>query len=109
MRKRTELTIEQLEIFEERLCVRLEGLYASISENNYITLNGELHSIDRIELEQSIKLMVSAHDTSGRIIGTAEKSISAKFFHNFEIFSLSFQSQSESVSRVRIYPRQTLC
>lgn len=107
MLKRTELTIEQLETFEERLCVRLEGLYASISENNYITLNGELHSIDRIKLEQSIKLMISAHDTSGRIIGTADKLISAKFFHNFEIFSVVFQVQSKSVSRVRIYPRQS--
>ena len=102
-----ELSIERLEAFEERLGVRIEGLFACIDENNYIKINGELHSNEGTQLEQNIKLMISAHDSSGRIVGTDYSLISAESFFGFEIFSEYFQAQSESVSKVRIYPRQS--
>ena len=107
MRKYLELSIERLEAFEERLGVRIEGLFASISEGHWIRVAGELHSIDGTKLERDIKLMMSAHDSSGRIVGTDETLISAEIFFGFEIFSGLFSVQSESVSKVRIYPRQS--
>ena len=102
-----ELSIERLEAFEERLGVRIEGLFAYIEEDGYIRINGELHSNEGTQLEQNIKLIMSAHDSSGRIVGTDYSLISAESFFGFEIFSEYFQAQSESVSRVRIYPRQS--
>jgi hypothetical protein len=105
MSKILELFIERLEAFEERLGVKIEGLFAYIDENNWIQINGELHSNEGTQLEQNIKLMISAHDSSGRIVGTDYSLISAESFFGFEIFSEYFQAQSESVSKVRIYPR----
>jgi hypothetical protein len=107
MSKILELSIERLEAFEERLGVKIEGLFAYIDENNCIKINGELHSNEGTQLKQNIKLMISAHDSSGRIVGTDYSLISAESFFGFEIFSEYFQAQSESVSRVRIYPRQS--
>lgn len=105
MIKILELSTERLEAFEERLGVRIEGLFASIRSNGYVMVGGEIHSIDGTKLEQNIKLMISAHDSSGRIVGVDETLISAEFFFGFEIFSGRFFVQSESVSKVRIYPR----
>lgn len=102
-----ELNVERLEAFEERLGVKTEGLFAYMDENNCIQINGELHSSEGTQLEKNIKLMISAHDSSGRIVGIDYSLISAESFFGFEIFSEYFQAQSESVSRVRIYPRQS--
>jgi hypothetical protein len=105
MSKVLELSIERLEAFEERLGVRIEGLFACIDEDNYIRINGELHSNIETHLEQNIKLMISAHDSSGRIIGFDYSSISSESFFGFEVFSECFEVHSTSVSKVRIYPR----
>jgi hypothetical protein len=102
-----ELSTERLEAFEERLGVKIEGLFVSIGGDKYITINGELHSNDGTQLGEDIKLMISAHDSSGRVVGAGYSSIRAKSFFGFEAFSERFKVHSESVSRVRIYPRQS--
>jgi hypothetical protein len=105
MSENIELPIERLEAFEERLGVTIEGLFACSRSNELITINGELHCREGNELSQNINLVVSAHNTSGSIVGASNIIIMANSFFCFEIFSANFFVFAGSVSKIRIYPK----
>lgn len=97
--------LERLEAFEERLGVTLEGLFASIDQNKYITVNGEIHPREGTQLTQNVQLVVSAYDSSGRVLNTASNYFRADSFFGFETFSITLVPSPVAVSKVRIYPK----
>jgi hypothetical protein len=57
--------IERLELFEERLGIRLEGLYAQISDDcRWVTVTGEVHALEGMKLNQNIKIVGAVYDNS---------------------------------------------
>lgn len=97
--------IERLKAFEERLEVTLEGLFASLSDSNYITVNGELHPRDGDQLTQDIQLVISAHDSVGRVLNTQVENFSQDSFFGFETFSVTLWPPDVPVVKIRIYPK----
>lgn len=104
MSENIELPVERLEAFEERLGVSIEGAFAYTHCDIYIIVNGELHCKEGNELNQNIQLVVSAHNTSGSVIGASTITITANSFFCFEIFSTTFNFAG-SVSKIRIHPK----
>lgn len=106
-----DIPVERLEAFEDRLGVSLEGLLAMVrscdeTDNRFI-VNGELHSREGASLAQDTIIVVSAHDTSGRVLKTLEKYFRKASFFGFEAFEIStYLPISMVVSKVRVYPKQ---
>ena len=105
MSENIELPIERLEAFEERLGVSIEGLFAYIQSNQYIKINGELHSRNGNEIDQDIQLMISAHNAAGSVLNATTTTIRANSFFGLEIFSQNISPCAGDVSKIRIYPK----
>jgi hypothetical protein len=102
--------IERLEVFEERLGVRLDSLSAFVAKYNElstITVCGELQARDGTELQQDVELVVAVYDLSGRIIGTASYCYFAKNFFGLETFEILAEIPVSELSKVRVYPKKS--
>lgn len=104
--------VERLEIFEDRLDVRIEAVFASINgpddDDEYeVQVNGELHKVSGTELEedQIIELVLSLYDDLGRIRVTKSDYIYAKEFFGFQVFSFDFYTELGNPSRLRLIPK----
>ena len=102
--------IERLEAFEDRVGVTLEGLFAStddgyVGEKYWLAVNGELHPKEGTELGQSINVVLTAYDSTGRVIGVASQYFDSKSFFAFEAFSLGVGIYGIPAAKVRVYPK----
>ena len=100
--------IERLEAFETRNVVRLEGLYAKIEDLDpelYMEVYGEVHATDGTEIATDLEIVISAHDTLGRVVATSSAYLSADTFFAFDVFSTSFQVPQSDIVKVRVYPK----
>jgi len=99
--------LERLEAFEERLQIRLEGLYVVLDdEDNDITIRGELHPIEGTALRMNIGLVAVAYDSVGRVIKTDDHMFLMRKFFGFEVFSLYLSCPHVKVSKIRLYPKE---
>jgi hypothetical protein len=94
------IEIERLEFIEEKMEVKLESLFAyendstwssGIGTSKRFVINGELHAIDGSQLKQNVRLVLSAHDSSGRVLSS-------------ESTGIHVYAYKELVTKVRIYP-----
>jgi hypothetical protein len=109
------IEIERLEFIEEKMGVKLESLFAcedgngwssGIGKSKRFVINGELHAVDGSHLSQNIRLVISAHDSSNRVLGSKSIDIKAKNFFGFDTFSdgVHIYACEDLVAKVRIYP-----
>jgi hypothetical protein len=106
MSENIELPVERLEAFEERLGVRLESLFAIRTSENYVSINGELHTTEGLKIAQDIELVFSVYNASGSVVSVEKKNVSSKSFLCFETFSCLVRKCPEDMSKIRIYPKQ---
>jgi hypothetical protein len=87
--------IERLELFEERLGIRLEGLYAEISDDcRWVTVNGEVHALEGMKLNQNIRIVGAVYDNFWacichnllKILSLQQK------FYGFKVFRLTIDT-----------------
>jgi hypothetical protein len=99
--------IERLEAFEDHLNVSLKGLYAAQdTEYGDLEVNGELHPREGTKLNDDLKVVVTLHDSDGRVLGMTDEYIDSDNFFGFEAFSASFTEVGDlSVARIRVYPK----
>ena len=98
--------IERLEAFEDRLGVRLEGLFAQVQiPPGSLIVNGELHLQESAELDEDIEVVVTIYDSSGRVIAVRNHRIRSESFFGFEAFSVVFFPFHGQPTRIRVYPK----
>ncbi len=99
--------IERLEAFEDRVGVSLEGLYASLdTEDDWLTVNGEIHPRGGTELDSDIDMIVTLYDAAGRVLRTENRHVYSNEFFGFEAFSQLFHEASDPpVAKIRVYPK----
>lgn len=107
---KTDITnlVERLELFEDRLDVRIEAVYAyseQIGGNCYVYVNGELHPRGGAQLSQDIIVNVDFLDPAGRVLAATAQGFSSESFYGFETFSLCVNVGGADVSKVRLYPK----
>ena len=110
------LQIERLELFEEKLGIKFDKLFAEFSPSytlvcgagkyKSIIINGEVHPHNGLEIEQNIRLIISAHDRSGRVLNSESVDVEASKFWGFDTFMVDMYiySSPELVTKIRIYP-----
>jgi hypothetical protein len=98
--------IERLELFEERLGIRLEGLYAQISDDcRWVIVTGEVHALEGMKLNQNIKIVGAVYDNSGRVLDIVENFVFAAEFYGFKVFRLTIELPPRAnITKIRIYP-----
>jgi hypothetical protein len=98
--------IERLELFEERLGIRLEGLYAEISDDcRWVTVNGEVHALEGMKLKQDISIVGAVYDNFGRVIVSNSWQVFKEKFYGFQVFFLLLAPPPRAnITKIRIYP-----
>lgn len=101
--------IERLEVFEDRMGVRLEALYCSQERDDdgdyWLSLSGEIHCSEGTQLKSDTSLALAAYDESGRVIKTSATYFMQEEFFGFDVFSF-FESLNDSrASRIRVFPK----
>jgi hypothetical protein len=96
--------LERLPAFEERAGVHLEALFAEI-EDEFVSVNGELHANEGDQLSGSIELIVTAHDAQGRVLKMDTTSFDRQSFFQFGPFSVVLEGLPSPPARIRIYPK----
>jgi hypothetical protein len=97
--------VERLEAFEDRLGVSLEGLFAFLDENGYLTVNGEVHVREGTELDEDIEVVATVYDSSGRVLSTSEQVMYSGSFFAFEAFSFVKSLDEHRPAKIRVYPK----
>lgn len=103
--------IERLEAFEDRLRVRLEGLFAKIADRAhagyyYIVLYGELHLNEGTELNQDIEVVATIYDSAGRVMNIEKKTVYADSFFGFRPLEFFVQVDRDvQPAKIRVYPQ----
>jgi hypothetical protein len=118
MSKSKEVTnlIERMEVFEERLFVRLESISAWIENGGHreyqVRVSGELHSRNGTDIKQITRVIVDVYDASGRILGTNNwiadflESIDPNKFFGFHTFSVEAEIPVTHIAKIRVYPKR---
>jgi hypothetical protein len=106
MSENIELPVERLEAFEERLGVKLESLFVAKINEDYVSINGELHTNEDLKLAQDLELICSVYNSSGSVVGVGKVYIRSKSFLCFETFSCCVGKCPKDVSKVRIHPKE---
>jgi len=96
--------IERLEVFEERMGVRLDALFAKL-EDGFLTVNFELYSRDGNQLKEETKMVVAAYDATGRLLALGSDTSLVESFFGFETYSISIHVP-EQIAKIRVIPRQ---
>jgi len=97
--------IERLEVFEERVCVRLEALFAEVYAG-ILTINGELHPREGRTIKQDIEVHMEAYNSTGRLVAKGVSHFSVNKFFGFEVFQVRVILPIRELSRIRVYPKQ---
>jgi hypothetical protein len=96
---------ERLEAFEDRLGVRLEGLYAKIDRSGNVWVQGELHLREGTELNQDVDLVATYYDPSGRVLDVQTRRFDSSAFFAFEPFKMVANINEDQSAKIRIYPK----
>ncbi len=106
------IPIEQLEAFEDRLGVKLEGIYVSVDPPDEdgidyysVSVRGEVHAVSGSNIEADIRIVASVHDGDGRVLETADHWIDSDKFFVLEAFDIQCYPKLQP-TKIRIYPKQ---
>lgn len=101
---------ERFELFEERLGITIEGLFVGMEADGTIHCNGEVHPRTGTALDQSVRLVATCHDSTGRVLARSTEYLTKDQFYGFESFEITFYQHllvKGKVAKVRIYPEKT--
>lgn len=114
--------IEQLEAFEERFGLSLQGLFAYrynayctwqdhgeviSGDVPYLKLTGEVVAAEKPAFGSGFYVVGVAYDSFDRVVGTRSDGFAGAYFLGFDVFSIDIRIQDEAaeLSRIRIYPQ----
>jgi hypothetical protein len=98
--------IERVETFEDRLQVRLQGLYAEV-DGDWVIVNGEVHSKSEAGIAEDIEIHTTVYDAQGKVLHTTHSYVSADSFFGFQAFREMFQPPPSAIAKIRVYPRHS--
>ncbi|MHA6279027.1 hypothetical protein ACXYMT_02510 [Salinimicrobium sp. CAU 1759] len=98
--------IERLEMFEERMGIKIEKLTLQVPYEDWLRLYFEVHPIKGMTLKESIHIEAVVYDSDGNIIQMTHTVLITEKFYAFEVCKLTFTDLNlNNISRVRLYPK----
>jgi len=97
-------SIERLELFEEKLGVRLDNLSVKIDDKYKMKVLGEIFSTDE-SLNQNIFLNVNLYNHDGDLVNTQKRFFNKEKFMGYDTFKFYFYEENIALetSKLRIY------
>ena len=99
-------SLERLEIFEEKLGVRLDNVSVKVNDNlNTLWVFGELYSTEGDMLSESVQINVNLYGKDGTIIEKEDRFVNDESFLGYESFKIQFFERDIALltNKVRIY------
>ena len=103
--------LDQLEVFEERQGVTLQGLSVHLepdmtaSRGWHVTVRGEVHARDGDTIANPIRIIGALYDSDGRVVTSIDARIEAATFFLLEPFELKdWYLPTADYSRVLVFP-----
>ncbi len=111
MGKKEEIeNVERLEMMEEKFGVSLEGVYAEYetvgSDSHYINVRGEIQAVNGTKLEESLDVIITAYNDSGKVIATGSDRFDTDEFFGLSPFDICTEIIEKPV-KIRIYPKNS--
>ena len=93
------------------LGIELHGIYAEISSEDQIVVNGELRSTQGSHLPQDLNLVITFHDGLDRIKHVEQVSFNSASLSGNQVFSVKWSATTGvttlPISKIRIQPGRT--
>jgi hypothetical protein len=86
-------SVERMEMLEERLGIRVQGLMAMVDDRlsstgeHKLTVNGEIYSTSGGSLDGFVAVRIIAQNEKGQVVGKASVSLSPNRFVGYTAFS----------------------
>src|SRR4051794_23800538 len=103
--------VERMEMLEERMGIRLQGLMATVANEmahdgtHELEVNGEIYSTSGGALDQALELQVVAQNEKGQVIGVSMIYLSEDSFAGYEALSETVYCKAFP-TRVKIVPKR---
>jgi HNH endonuclease len=103
-------TIEKLLAFEQKLNVEISSTSAYIDADEdddfiSISIQGEV-SCHQGTIAEDFNIVAAAYDNNGRVVATTEHFISSEDFMGFDTFSMSMDTPTRDISKIKLYPKR---
>jgi hypothetical protein len=99
-------SIERLDMFEEKLGVRLDNISIKTETGfNQLSVLGEVYSLSRVPLDQSVVVNVNLYNSDGEIISTKNSYLSKDKFLGYDTFECTFYEEEIALitNKIRVY------
>lgn len=102
-------SIERLELLEEKFGIAISGLYASYEYDaayanaHRVRINFDLTSLNGGQLERNFKVIASAYNSAGQLLGTDTTYIDADDFMGFSPTSITL-ALDQMPEKIRLFP-----
>ncbi len=101
--------VERMELLEERLGVRLQGLMATVDDEvvgseHKLKIAGEIYSASGGSLDSDVMVDIVAQNEKGQVVGMLSLFINRDKFVGYEAFSDSIYCKAFP-TRIKIVPR----
>lgn len=97
--------VERTKPMEQRLGISIQGVYA-IHEDDYLTVNFELHVEGGGQLAQDMQIVAAAYDAAGRVIDRSVELFRAEKVFGFTITSIVVRVGSQPIRKIRLHPEK---
>jgi hypothetical protein len=104
-------SVERMEMLEERLGIRLQGIMATVryptafAGKHELTVAGEIYSPSGSSLEADVSIVVVAQNEKGQVVGTTSQTIRRDKFIGYEVLNMMVYCNGHP-SRVKIVPKR---
>lgn len=102
--------VERLEVFEERMRIRLENISIIIDgyeDYNWLKIFCEVHPLTGTSIDESIRIECVIYEKEGAILWSENIIILDSNFFGFELIKFQCQEDNiaENIGKIRIYPK----
>ena len=96
--------LERLEAFEEKFELRFSAMSAFIDESNEVSVHGELHPREGMQLKQPVFVSIDGYDAAGRFVGGTGFHLKTDKFYGYYPFTGRFRPHVVELAKIRIFP-----
>mgnify|MGYP006956038125 CR=1 FL=1 len=106
--KRLDSVVERFEALEEKLGIVLQNISVNIDAKQELTVFCEMMSLNGLNLQYDVKLLIIYYSIEGKIINMDEETIYSESFVGFQIvkFTVSLPFPIDNLGKIRIVPQK---
>lgn len=98
--------VERMPSMEQALGVQFAGIHASLDENGFLSVRGEMTARTGDRIPQSVNICAAAYNASSQIVATSSHYVSEDEFIGFDVFDMLMAEVPTDITRIRVFPKK---